>query len=122
MKIDELSDAEFRGEPHMDGGLSNFIPLAPATVGVRVCCFPARQLSPVYRIGIAPDAYEPWPYSLRQMVQWALEPADEDIVAYLIDKGAHGVRSVAISTSAPCVRRHKPTRVAAFLIGSCSSS
>ena len=79
--------AEFRGERHCDGGLTNFIPLAPGTVGVRVCCFPSQQLSPVYRIGISPDSFEPWGYTLRQTVQWAFEPADEAIVAALIDKG-----------------------------------
>ena len=79
--------AEFRGERHCDGGLTNFIPLPPATLGVRVCCFPSQQLSPVYRIGISPDSFEPWGYSLRQTVQWAFEPAEETIIAALIDKG-----------------------------------
>ncbi|KAL4443023.1 hypothetical protein ABPG77_008514 [Micractinium sp. CCAP 211/92] len=78
---------EFRGSRHCDGGLTNFIPLPPETVGVRVCCFPSKQLSPVYRIGISPDSFEPWGYSLRQMVQWAFEPADEATVAALVDKG-----------------------------------
>ncbi|KAL4457761.1 hypothetical protein ABPG75_012626 [Micractinium tetrahymenae] len=78
---------DFRGSRHCDGGLTNFIPLPPQTVGVRVCCFPSKQLSPVYRIGISPDSFEPWDYSLRQMVQWAFEPADEATVAALIDKG-----------------------------------
>lgn len=41
--------ADFRGERHCDGGLTNFIPLPPGTVGIRVCCFPSQQLSPVYR-------------------------------------------------------------------------
>ena len=80
---------EFRGAAHLDGGLTNFIPVVPGTVGIRVCCFPSRQLSPLYRIGISPDSYdEDWPYSLRQMVQWAFEPPEEEqIVLYLIDKG-----------------------------------
>jgi hypothetical protein len=77
----------FRGERHCDGGLTNFIPLPPGTVGIRVCCFPSKQLSPVYRIGISPDSFEPWDYTLRQMLQWAFEPADETIVAAMIDKG-----------------------------------
>lgn len=42
---------DFRGERHCDGGLTNFIPLPPGTVGIRVCCFPSKQLSPVYRWG-----------------------------------------------------------------------
>lgn len=44
-----LPPAEFRGSRSCDGGLTNFIPLPPQTVGVRVCCFPSKQLSPVYR-------------------------------------------------------------------------
>ena len=102
---------DFRGEVHCDGGLTNFIPIPPGTVGVRVCCFPSKQvggfavvvpglvstcvrthacsdagnrqcwdcsdvastkpshhllhpssmqLSPVFRIGISPDSFEPW--------------------------------------------------------------
>ncbi|EFN58812.1 hypothetical protein CHLNCDRAFT_56906 [Chlorella variabilis] len=64
--LDGNAFTEFRGERHCDGGLTNFIPLPPGTVGVRICCFPSRQLSPVYRIGISPDSFEPWEYSLRQ--------------------------------------------------------
>jgi len=77
----------FRGSPHLDGGLTNFIPLPPQTVGIRISCFPSQQLSPVYRIGISPDTFEPWPYTLRQMVGWAFEPADENMLTYLIEKG-----------------------------------
>ena len=58
------------------------------TVGIRVSCFPSKQLSPVYRIGISPDTFdEQWPYSLRQMVQWAFEPADDTFVQFFIEKG-----------------------------------
>lgn len=86
--LDRQALTEFRGEPHFDGGLTNFIPVVPGTVGVRVCCFPSRQLSPMYRIGISPDSYdEDWPYSLRQMVGWAFEPADDKFVQYFIEKG-----------------------------------
>ena len=56
-------------------------------MGVRVCCFPSKQLSPVYRIGISPDTYEPWPYTLRQMVGWAFEPGSEEFLGELIEKG-----------------------------------
>lgn len=77
----------FRGSPHLDGGLTNFIPLPPQTVGIRISCFPSQQLSPVYRISISPDTFEPWPYNLRQMVGWAFEPADENVLTYLIEKG-----------------------------------
>ena len=68
--------AEFRGERHCDGGLTNFIPLPPGTVGIRVCCFPSKQLSPVYRCarppqpagGLMPGSCEqPW----RAATLWA---------------------------------------------------
>ena len=49
-------------------GLTNFIPIPPNTVGIRVCCFPSKQLSRLYRIGISPDSFEPWPYTLAQTV------------------------------------------------------
>ena len=45
------------------GGLSNFIPLPPAGKGehgVRVCCFPARQLSSVVDIEISTDSFTEW--------------------------------------------------------------
>lgn len=79
---------DFRGKPSLDGGLTNFIPLAPSTVGIRISCFPSKQLNSIYRIGISPDNFEPWPYSLRQMVSWAFEPADEKVASFLIDKGS----------------------------------
>ena len=56
-------------------------------MGVRVCCFPSKQLSPVYRIGISPDTFEPWPYTLRQMIQAAFEPGSEAFLEEFIDKG-----------------------------------
>jgi hypothetical protein len=49
--------AVFRGERHCDGGLTNFIPIPPSTVGVRVCCFPSKQLSPVYRWAWGPSMW-----------------------------------------------------------------
>ena len=47
--LDGNAFTEFRGERSCDGGLTNFIPIPPGTVGVRVSCFPSKQLSPVYR-------------------------------------------------------------------------
>ncbi|KAL6776490.1 hypothetical protein ACKKBG_A21345 [Auxenochlorella protothecoides x Auxenochlorella symbiontica] len=85
--LDSSLFTEFRGSYVMDGGMTNFIPIPPGTTGVRVCCFPSRQLSPIYRIGISPDTFTPWPHSLASMVSWALEPADEATVVSLIDKG-----------------------------------
>lgn len=41
--------AVYRGTPCFDGGFTRFIPLPPQTVGVRICCFPSKQLNPYYR-------------------------------------------------------------------------
>jgi len=79
---------DFRNDFHLDGGITNFIPVVPGTVPVRVCCFPSQQISTdIYRISISPDTFEPWPYSLRQMVAWAFEPADDKMTQFFIDKG-----------------------------------
>jgi hypothetical protein len=91
--LDGKAVTTFRGEAHFDGGLTNFIPVPPGTTGVRVSCFPANQLSPVFRIGISPDSFGPWPHKLQQMVAWAFEPADEGTLLWLMDRGAHDARS-----------------------------
>lgn len=56
------------------------------------------------RIGISPDSFEPWDYSLRQMLQWAFEPADEATVAALIEKGLCSLcwPSLLANCSVPC--------------------
>ena len=79
----------FRGSMHLDGGVTNFIPLPPddGTPGVRVSCFGAKQMSLVYDIGIAPDVFEEWPHGLPQMVQWAFNPAEHHFQAMLVDRG-----------------------------------
>ncbi len=71
--MDGRLTSSFRGSMHMDGGVTNFIPLPPddGTPGVRVSCFGAKQMGLVYDIGIAPDVFEEWPHSLPTMVQWA---------------------------------------------------
>lgn len=107
----------FRGRYCYDGGLTNFIPLPAHTEGVRVCCFPAGQLATVrvalcveptpfswphhHRssqmsgIAISPDAYHDWPHDLNQMLQWAFEPASEDVLHALINAGARDARAWA---------------------------
>lgn len=79
---------DFRGQIHLDGGLTNFIPIVPGSTGIRVCCFPSKQLTTsLYRIDISPDSFEAWPYTMKQMIQWAFEPADEYMIQLLIEKG-----------------------------------
>lgn len=76
----------FRGKRCYDGGLTNFIPLPPTQHGVRVCCFPSKQISVVYDIGISPDNYEEWPHSLQEMLSWAFEPASDKLLVEFIGK------------------------------------
>jgi hypothetical protein len=94
----------FRGQPHCDGGLTDFLPLPPgaeadADTAVRVCCFPAYSVAkalgrPNFRIDIAPDAPEPGsgvpvepPYGPARMLQWALTPADDETLRTLLKHG-----------------------------------
>lgn len=46
-------------------------------------------------IAISPDAYHVWPHDLNQMLQWAFEPASEDVVHGLIEAGARDARAWA---------------------------
>lgn len=43
------------------------------------------------RIGISPDSFEPWPVTLRAMLEYSFAPGSEAFVAQLIDKGGLGV-------------------------------
>lgn len=76
----------FRGKRCYDGGLTNFIPLPPTQHGVRVCCFPSKQITTIYDIGISPDNYEDWPHTLQEMLSWAFEPADDKLLLEFIGK------------------------------------
>mmetsp|Transcript_23859 Transcript_23859/g.65546 ORF Transcript_23859/g.65546 Transcript_23859/m.65546 type:complete len:315 (-) Transcript_23859:681-1625(-) len=79
----------FREIPHFDGGFTNFLPTLPGVEeSIGVCCFPAGQLGALgSKIQIAPDTFEPWPYTFRQMLSWALEPADDEVLVWLMEKG-----------------------------------
>ena len=78
----------FRGGLCYDGGLTSFIPLPPTQHAVRVCCFPAKQMSKVYHIGISPDTFGDWEAPMSQMLSWAFEPADEEKLTAFIARGA----------------------------------
>lgn len=79
----------FRGKRCYDGGLTNFIPLPPTQHGVRVCCFPSKQITTIYDIGISPDNYEDWPHTLQEMLSWAFEPADDKLLLEFIGMSTH---------------------------------
>jgi hypothetical protein len=83
----------FRGEAHVDGGLTQFLPLPPACGGaaIGVCAFPSRRtLLPALGADrlIAPDVYdEDWDVSLPTLLSWALHPAGEAEFSGLSAKG-----------------------------------
>lgn len=93
----------FRGKRCYDGGLTNFIPLPPTQHGVRVCCFPSKQISVVYDIGISPDNYEEWPHSLQEMLSWAFEPASDKLLVEFIGKGRADAKAWAKASGALAV-------------------
>lgn len=105
----------FRGKRCYDGGLTNFIPLPPTQHGVRVCCFPSKQISTVYDIGISPDNYEDWPHTLQEMLSWAFEPASDKLLLEFIGKGradakAWAKSSGALSVMQPGAEKHVSTK------------
>lgn len=84
----------FRGKRCYDGGLTNFIPLPPTQHGVRVCCFPSKQITTIYDIGISPDNYEDWPHTLQEMLSWAFEPAEDKLLLEFIGELNAGFKAV----------------------------
>lgn len=84
----------FRGKRCYDGGLTNFIPLPPTQHGVRVCCFPSKQITTIYDIGISPDNYEDWPHTLQEMLSWAFEPAEDKLLLEFIGELTVGLKAV----------------------------
>lgn len=77
-----------RDAHYYDGGLTQFLPPPPASRIINVCCFPmAGRSTPGGAIDISPDTFEPWPYTMRQMLEWAFEPAPEDVLVMLTAKG-----------------------------------
>ncbi|XVE94036.1 hypothetical protein REPUB_Repub01dG0245700 [Reevesia pubescens] len=76
----------FRNCLCIDGGLTLFIPPTSASKMVRVCAFPASRLG-LEGIGISPD-YNPENRATgRELLSWALEPADDDILDRLFELG-----------------------------------
>jgi len=98
----------------MDGGLTGFIPKPPDVHTVKVCCFPANamleriahpsleanaRVASFLDVSISPDAFptEDFQASLPQYVQWALVPAEDEILKKLILKGRHDAHAWAMT-------------------------
>lgn len=77
----------YRNQICLDGGLTSFMPPTAAQSTVRVCAFPASQLG-LKNIGISPDCNPAQSRaSPRQLLNWALEPAADDVLEHLFDLG-----------------------------------
>lgn len=61
------------------------------------------QMKSVYDIEISPDSFESWQHPLKQMVSWAFEPAEEDILRLYIEKGRADAQ---VASSSPKVFAH----------------
>ncbi|KAG9451111.1 hypothetical protein H6P81_011076 [Aristolochia fimbriata] len=76
----------FRNKLCIDGGLTLFMPPTSASNTVRVCAFPAGRLG-LEGIGISPDCNPENRATPRQLFNWALEPAEDDILDNLFELG-----------------------------------
>ncbi|KAJ6809493.1 putative patatin-like phospholipase domain-containing protein 1 [Iris pallida] len=76
----------FRNRLCIDGGLTLFIPPTSASKTVRVCAFPAGRLG-LSEIGISPDCNPENRATPRQLFNWALEPAEDQILDRLYELG-----------------------------------
>eukprot|EP00850_Spirogloea_muscicola_P009427 SM000053S17384 [mRNA] locus=s53:34044:37158:- [translate_table: standard] len=76
----------FRDRYCVDGGISLFMPPTATSETVRVCCFPASALG-LTSIGISPDLRPENRATMRELFNWALEPATDDILEILYEDG-----------------------------------
>ncbi|KAA0039072.1 patatin-like phospholipase domain-containing protein 2 [Cucumis melo var. makuwa] len=76
----------FRNRLCIDGGLTLFMPPTSASQTVRVCAFPASRLG-FEGIGISPDCNPENRAGPRELFNWALEPAEDDILDKLFELG-----------------------------------
>ncbi|XP_019173615.1 PREDICTED: patatin-like phospholipase domain-containing protein 2 isoform X1 [Ipomoea nil] len=76
----------FRNRVCIDGGLTLFMPPTSAPETVRICAFPASRLG-LRGIGISPDCNPENRATARQLFNWALEPAEDDILDRLFELG-----------------------------------
>jgi hypothetical protein len=69
---------------------------------VGVCCFPSRQvLASFPGTVISPDTYDDtWDVALSELLRWAFQPAEEERLLSLIDKGKSDARAWAEQSSA----------------------
>ncbi|KAM3368736.1 hypothetical protein ACQJBY_016951 [Aegilops geniculata] len=76
----------FRNRLCVDGGLTLFMPPTSASETVRICAFPAGRLG-LQGIGISPDCNPENRATPRQLFNWALEPAEDEVLDKLYELG-----------------------------------
>ncbi|CAN8314077.1 unnamed protein product [Cochlearia groenlandica] len=76
----------FRNRVCVDGGLTLFMPPTAAAKTIRVCAFSARNFK-LKGIGICPDCNPLNRATARQLLNWALEPAEDEVLEKLFDLG-----------------------------------
>ncbi|XP_006662990.3 patatin-like phospholipase domain-containing protein 4 [Oryza brachyantha] len=76
----------FRNRLCIDGGLTLFMPPTSASETVRICAFPASRLG-LEGIGISPDCNPENRANPRQLFNWALEPAEDEVLDKLYELG-----------------------------------
>jgi hypothetical protein len=76
----------FRNRLCVDGGLTLFMPPTAAAKTVRVCAFSASSFK-LKGIGISPDCNPLNRATARQLLNWALEPAEDEILEKLFEMG-----------------------------------
>ncbi|KAF8105401.1 hypothetical protein N665_0158s0082 [Sinapis alba] len=76
----------FRNRVCVDGGLTLFMPPTAAAKTVRVCAFPPSNFE-LKGIGISPDCNPLNRATSRQLLNWALEPAEDEVLEKLFELG-----------------------------------
>ncbi|KAF3519876.1 hypothetical protein DY000_02060520 [Brassica cretica] len=76
----------FRNRVCVDGGLTLFMPPTAAAKTVRVCAFSASNFE-LKGIGISPDCNPLNRATSRQLLNWALEPAEDEVLEKLFELG-----------------------------------
>ncbi|KAF6147947.1 hypothetical protein GIB67_001522 [Kingdonia uniflora] len=76
----------FRNRLCIDGGLTLFMPPTSAPKTVRVCAFPAERMG-LEGIGISPDCNPENRAGPRELLKWALEPGEDDVLDRFFELG-----------------------------------
>ncbi|KAM7262633.1 hypothetical protein ACFE04_000316 [Oxalis oulophora] len=91
----------FRNRLCVDGGLTLFMPPTSAAETIRICAFPASRLG-LEGIGISPDWNSGFAATPRQMLNWALEPAEDHVLDNFFELGYQAAEAWAKDNPLQC--------------------